>query len=113
MIFNRWKKYPKRKPKEEGWYQCTVLYGINGTANECPTVMDLYWWNAPDRGGVWLNKDRQGIFDGYKVFLPCRAPIDDNRVYTDSLCERVDVIAWRELSEPYISLKMMREMETE
>ena len=34
----------------------------------------------------------------YKV---CRAPIEENHVYSDSLCERKDVIAWKKLPVKY------------
>lgn len=100
MIFNRWRKYPKRKPKKEGWYQCTVLYETN-TDSPYPVNMDLYFWFAPDRGGIWVDRRRESVFDGYKVYMPNRAPIDDNRVFRDSGCERVDVVAWKRLPKPY------------
>lgn len=96
MIFNRWRKYPKRKPKNEGQYQCIVKFGFGGQI-EKPTVLDLFWWYAPDRGGVWIDRRRKNVFDGYKVYESCRAPIEDNRVFGDSLCERVDVVAWRKM----------------
>lgn len=95
-IFNRWRKYPKRKPKNEGCYQCIVKYGLSGQIDN-PIVMDLYWWYAPDRGGIWIDRRRQNVFDGYKVYLSNRAPIDDNRVFQDNCSERIDVVAWRKL----------------
>lgn len=96
MIFNRWRKYPKRKPNNEGRYQCIVKYGFGGQI-EKPTIIDLYWWYAPDRGGVWIDRRRKNVFDGYKVYLANRAPIEDNLAFGDSLCERVDVVAWRKM----------------
>lgn len=99
-MFNRWKKYPKRKPKKEGWYQCTVKYGLSGKI-ENPMVMDLYFWFAPECGGIWVDRRRQSVFDGYKVYMPNRAPIDDNRVCRDNVCERIDVTAWRKIPKPY------------
>lgn len=100
MIFNRWRKYPRRKPRKEGWYQCTVRYGYDGE-EESIIVMDLYFWFAPDRGGVWVDRRRKEVFEGYKVYYPCRAAIDYNRVWEDSLCERVDVMAWKKLPRVY------------
>lgn len=93
MIFNIWRKYPNHKPKEDGWYQCTVQHGYG---IDQPRVMDLYF--EKDLGTYWwIDKRRQQVFDGYKVYKSSRAPIEDNRVWKDSLCERDDVIAWRKL----------------
>lgn len=107
MVFNFWRKYPRRQPKQEGWYQCTVKYGLSGKI-ENPMVMDLYWWHAPDRGGIWVDRRRESVFDGYKVYLPNRAAIDDNRVFRDNCCERIDVIAWRKLPKVYRWRKFKR-----
>lgn len=102
MIFNRWRK---GEPRQEGWYQCTVQHGFG---IDEPRVMDLYWWYAPDRGGVWVDRRRESVFDGYKVYLPNRAAIDDNRVFRDNDCERIDVIAWRKLPKVYGWRKIKR-----
>lgn len=98
LIFNRWRKYPRKEPKNEGWYQCTVLHGYG--LNE-PRVMDLYFSFAPDIGGIWIDRRRQQVFYGYKVYKPSRAPIEDNRLWKDELCERIDVVAWRKLPKVY------------
>lgn len=95
-MFNRWRKYPKRKPKNEGRYQCIVKYGFGGQIKN-PTIIDLYWWYAPDRGGVWIDRRRNNVFVGYKVYEACRAAIEENRVFGDNLCERTDVLAWRKM----------------
>lgn len=63
MIFNRWRKYPKRKPKNEGQYQCIVKFGFGGQI-EKPTVLDLFWLYVPDRGGVWIDKSISKIYWG-------------------------------------------------
>lgn len=94
MIFNFWIKYPRRKPKNEGWYQCVAQHG-NGINQ--PRVMDLYFWFKPDVGGVWVDRRRKDVFMGYKVYKASRAPIEDNRVWEDSDCERIDVVAWKKL----------------
>ena len=26
-MFNLWRSYPKHKPKEKGWYICSIRYG--------------------------------------------------------------------------------------
>lgn len=88
MIFNPWRKYPKRKPKEDGWYLCTVPY----------TVRVFHYDVRKDK---WTDTSRQHVFDGYVVYKCCRAPIQENRVYTDGLCERDDVVAWKKLPREY------------
>ena len=95
MLFNFWRPYTWFKPKKDGWYQCTVAHG-NGLNR--PRVMDLYFrtWDSS-----WNDKRRQNVFDGYKVFESGRAPIDDYRVYSDSECVRIDVVAWRKLPRCY------------
>lgn len=98
MIFNFWRKYPLFKPKKEGWYQCTVQHGYGLYQ---PRVMDLYFYFKPDVGGIWVDSRRKEVFMGYKVYKPNRAPIEDNRVWEDSDCERNDVIAWRKLPMCY------------
>lgn len=107
MVFNFWRPLKWFKPKKEMWYQCTVKYGLSGKI-ENPMIMDLYWWNAPDRGGIWVDRRRESVFDGYKVYLPNRAAIDDNRVFRDNCCERIDVIAWRKLPKIYRWRKFKR-----
>lgn len=91
MIFKFWRPYPLMKPKKDGWYQCTAAHG-NGLNKS--KVMDMFYRKRDDR---WIDIRRQTVFDGYKVYKSCRAPIDDNRVYTDSDCERIDIIAWKPL----------------
>lgn len=109
MIFNRWKKYPKKKPKQSGRYQCIVRYGLDGKV-ENPIILDLYYRDWSD---CWIDKRRQSVFNGYKVYLSCRASIEDNRVLEDSLCERIDVIAWREVSKVPKRLRQMNNKEKE
>lgn len=105
MIFNPWRPYPLWLPKNEGWYHCTVKhgYGLNQ-----PMTMDLFYWFAPDRGGVWIDRRRQNVFDGYKVYKSGRGTQEYNRIFTDRLCERDDVVAWKKISRPcklFINLK--------
>lgn len=99
-LFNYWRK--RRKPKKEGWYQCTVRHG-NGLYS--PAVMDLYFWFKPDVGGVWLDKRRKQVFDGYQVYKSSRATTPDNRVWEDCLCERDDIIAWKYLPKAKVCRK--------
>lgn len=113
MLFNFWRKYPFFKPKKAGWYQCTVMYGFGVRSSK---VMDLYFTPYNDisvdreeekseyekrKNGIWTDIRRHQVFQGYKVYKPSRAAIEDNRVWEDSLCERDDVVAWRRLPKPY------------
>ena len=95
-MLNFWRKYPRRKPKESGRYQCTVMYGYN---LDNVRVMDLYFDTLD--GGKWLDDRRQSVFSGYKVYKDGRVPLEENRVFTDGLCERDHVIAWRKLPKAY------------
>lgn len=110
MLLNRWRKYPKRRPKSQDHYQCIVRYGFFGQFEE-PMVIDLYWLYIPDRGYVWVDRRRRSVFRGYKVYLQNRAPLEDNRIFDDNLCERNDVIAWRKL--PRIPKKWRKKREDE
>lgn len=94
-MFNFWRRYPRFKPKKAGWYQCTVI-----TGDDCSKlkVMDLYYLYV---SMMWIDRRRQDVFDGYQVYKPCRAPIAENHVYRDILCDRtLAVVAWRKLPKP-------------
>lgn len=91
-MFNSWRRYPRHKPKNEDWYLCTTDDG---------QVLDLYFWFAPDRGGVWVDSRRRQVFLGYKVYKSGKEPLEYNRVYEDSLCERIDIVAWKKLPKGY------------
>lgn len=97
MKINLWKKYPKRKPKENGVYLCTCS-GVSGKY-----VIDLYFDTI--EGGKWIDKRRQNVFDGYKVYAAGRPTMEYNRVWSDGLCERDNVIAWKEMPRAYKSRK--------
>lgn len=88
MLFNYWRNYPKRKPKEDGLYLCAVDMG-GGIY-----LVKQLWYNT--RMDKWINKERLSVFEGYMVYKHCRATIEENHVYSDSLCERTDeVVQWR------------------
>ena len=98
-MFNFWRRYPRRKPKENGKYLCTIQHG---DYLEHSTVMILYYDDID--GGKWLDTARQSVFDGYKVFAPGRHVCDATRVHTDSLCKRDFVVAWKKVPPSYVSL---------
>lgn len=92
MIFNPWRKYPKRRPKESDNYLCTLENG---------SVVKLYFM-VRDSKDIWIDPNRQSVFDGYKVYSQCRAAIEENRVWTDGLCKRTDeVVAWKKMPKAW------------
>lgn len=95
MLFNRWHKFPNRKPKISGWYQCTCQHA-GGT--DVPAVMDLFYDQIYD---AWIDYRRLHVFNGYKVYEACKPPIDDFRKYSDGECERIDILAWKKLPKCY------------
>lgn len=95
-MFNRWRKYPRRKPKKVGNYLCTIRWGEN---LENTKVMDLFFDTLD--GGQWVDDRRANVFDGYKVYPIGKLPDEDNRVFCDSLCERDFVVAWKKLPRGY------------
>ena len=95
MIFNFWRKYPRFQPKKAGWYQCTVAIDED---HKHLCVMDLFF---NSHSNTWIDSRRQNVFDGYQVFKCCRAPIAENHVCTDKLCDQtMAVVAWRKLPKP-------------
>lgn len=91
-----WIIFKKRKPKKDGWYQCTV---------EVPSqqryVMDLYWY--ADRQQFRDNR-RQDVFNCYAVYgYNDETHLQDERLYSERICNRTeDVIAWRKIPRPYM-----------
>lgn len=95
MFFNPWRKYPKHKPKENGTYLCTVSFD-----DDSVKVMELRYIAWSKR---WVDTRRDSVFNGYKVYKPCRATLEENRLYKDSLCDLTGgVTAWKKLSKPFI-----------
>ena len=98
-MFNRWRKFKLEKkrthPKEWGYYQCTVII-----SDDIKRVMDLFY--DPIDGGCWIDKRRVSVFMGYKAYLAGKVPSEENRVFSDSACDRtLAVTAWRKLPKPY------------
>ena len=90
-MLNFWRPYPIFKPKKSGWYLCTCS---DGAGTYSPRVMLLHYTQWSD---TWVNLERMRVFNGYKVYMSCRAPIDDNLVSEDNECKRHDVIAWKKV----------------
>ena len=90
-----WHSYKHRKPKEDGDYLCIVpILSLYDNDKNTFTIKQLYYNTRMDK---WIDKSRLSVFSGYVVYKCCRAPIDENRVYSDALCEREDVMYWKKL----------------
>jgi hypothetical protein len=98
-----WHKFPKTKPKKNGWYQCTVE-----VSNQQRYVMDLFWYG--DRQQFRDNR-RQDVFDSYDVYgYNNETKLNDKKLYTINLCNRTDeVVAWRQQYKPYMNGFMKEE----
>ena len=97
LLFNRWKPYPKHKPKKRDEYLCFIRYG------EQPDevyVMILTYLPELDR---WKNFPLQHIFNIYDVYgYNDETGKNDKRLYTDRLVYRDDVIAFKKLPKIFI-----------
>ena len=93
MLFNFWIPSWLTRPRKDGRYLCTTTAGY---------VLDLYYI-IRDGEGKWIDIRRKNVFDGYKVYKSGREPLEYNRVFEDSLCERIDILAWKKLPRAYRS----------
>lgn len=87
-----WTQFPKHKPKEDGWYVCTIE-----VPNQQRYVMMLYWYGNQE-GGKFIDNLRQSIFDWYDVY-----GYQGEKLKTCSLCDRTDeVVAFRKRPKSYM-----------
>ena len=103
MSKTKWFEYPKKKPKKDGWYQCTVDFEIDKENHIHQSyVMDLYYYAEKDK---WRDNRKQSVFNLYEVHGCCKGLNGSDaleRIYTGNDCVRDDVIAWKNLPKPYI-----------
>lgn len=97
-----WNRFDIRKPKEAGWYLCTVEQGSRFN-------MLLYWdYSGGGGNGRFVDPVRKSVFDTYEVMVTKKfeegmatdaiMPNDEymERIYKDDACDRTDcVIAWK------------------
>lgn len=109
-MINRWKPYPKYKPTKRGWYQCTVVYGEHENQSY---VMDLFYIPTLD---AWKDNRRQDVFNIYSVFSSQTifGPDSDiitekEKITSDDLCYRDNVVAFKELPKVYKVPKSIKE----
>lgn len=93
-----WNDFRKKKPKEKGWYLCTIDVGSQRY------VMDL-WWDT--ERGIFKDNRRLNVFQLYEVYGYGYAYDNPDpyleRMYKDNLCDRTDeVVAWRNVSKCYM-----------
>lgn len=89
-----WKRFDKKKPKENGWYQCTV------ETDGLRFVTYLRW-----KDGRFIDGNRQDVFDTYDVYEYNYSTHEyDRSISTDQHCDLTKfVIAWKKLPKPYRS----------
>lgn len=88
-----WRKFPKNKPKKNGWYICTVE-----VPNQQRYVMMLYWYGERGESGKFIDNIRQTIFDVYDVY-----GYSGDKLSTCELCDRTDgVVAFRKPPKSYM-----------
>lgn len=89
-LFNRWRPYPKYKPDSDGWYICSIKYGDRDSQEY---VMDLWYDVVNDK---WKDNRRQDVYNCYTV-----TNYEGNKMYSDNLCIRKDVIAFKNIPKTY------------
>lgn len=93
-----WKQFNKKKPKKNGWYQCTIE--IPGLERR---VIDLHWYNNIQG---FIDTRRQDVFSTYEVYdFNDDTKEFDKYTITDKSCDLTNyVIAWRKLPRPYMKI---------
>lgn len=97
-MFNRWKPFPKNKPKKSGWYTCSMRFSERP---EDAYTMDLFW---DEKREVWKDNRRLNVFQCYEVYGWCNNILDQpvkKQLFYDYLCERNDVIAFKRCPKIY------------
>lgn len=96
-----WRSFPKHKPKEDGWYICTINYPFDTKIinNDHYTrygyyVMELYWYGNMMK---FIDNKRMNVFNEYKV-----TDHDNEIIKKDNLCDRTNsVVAWKKRPKAY------------
>lgn len=100
-----WKLFPNKRPKESGWYLCTVENGSR--------IPMLLYYNVGS--GTFTDQTRASVFRTYEVMVTKQLEntanteyiMPDNermeRIYTDEGCDRTaNVIAWKDEPRVYM-----------
>lgn len=95
-LFNLWRPFPEYKPRENGWYICSIRYGDE---HDQAYVMDLYWYNDKKE---WRDNRRLDVYNMYRVYgYNVDTGIQDMLITRDNLCVRTDVIAFKKVPKIY------------
>lgn len=89
----KWIPVSERLPKENGWYQCTLML------DDLPLTMELFYKN-----GKWLDNRRINMFNTYDIYGYGNTKEKHKLSYQELISEfnwTENVIAWMPLPEPY------------
>lgn len=99
-----WKKFPDKKPKKDGWYQCTIAFPFtklpDGTDVYQTYVMDLHYCTETEQ---FIDNRERHVFHLYDVYGYGKG---NQKVKLKSY-EHGDkteyVVAWKHMPKPYLS----------
>lgn len=89
----RWIHVSDELPKDNGWYQCTVIL------DDLLLTMDLFYKN-----GKWLDNRRISMFNTYDIYGYGNSTEKHKLSYQELISEfdwTADVVAWMPLPKPY------------
>ena len=82
-----WSKFPKKKPKKNGWYICLIEFKVDQETYQS-YVMDLYWYSDKEK---FMDNRRKNVFSEYLVYN-----YESEKIDRDHLCDRTaSVVAWK------------------
>lgn len=88
-----WTPVSEGLPRENGWYQCTVI------VNDLPRTTELFYKNDK-----WLNNQRIDMFNTYDIYGYGYTKEKHKLSYQELISEfdwTENVVAWMPLPEPY------------
>lgn len=89
----RWTPVSEGLPRENGWYQCTVI------VNDLPRTTELFYKNDK-----WLNNQRIGMFNTYDIYGYGHTTEKHKLSYQELISEfdwTENVVAWMPLPDPW------------
>jgi hypothetical protein len=84
-----WKRFSKNKPKQDGWYICTVE-----VEKQQRYVMELHWYSEKQK---FIDNIRQNVCETYEV-IGCSG----KRLYDIGQDRTRGVVAWKKQPKPYM-----------
>jgi hypothetical protein len=89
LTYPKWNIFPKVKPTEQDWYQCTIE-----VPNQQRYIMNLYWYPSTER---FIDNIRKNVCETYDVIGYSGKKLDD--IGQD---RTNNVITWTKLPKPYM-----------